>query len=454
MAVTAILFATPSAGAQSWTDVGEATLVDGWVLPMFGIDQMQPKNQYKVLLQKSTSNEGLYRLVNPYMSGPVANLNNHETKTGYIEFDVSDPDHVVFNKKAAGFAYMDPNDGEKRFNEFYCVNDLGYKMINYTSYTKEQLISMLGDYMSFTTFKDGVVKLDYFDYGDGDIVYDAHYGTDEKPTCYGYWTGPDDKPINMKARIIFPGATYEEGDDDSGNNQGGNDGDDGDEEDNNTGGDSGNTDPGEGDDPGNREPAEDDPNAIMMSAFMTAQLDMNQGMTSPPDLNEPEEFELTAIYYPSTNILKFNSFANSDEPLEFDVDLETGNAEAPGQIALVDDGFTYYYADIATKEDIVTGTLENTEDNTTTMTVAPWGELLLAYQFFNSAYYNTVIVLDGRIPGLLGEENLPTGVGTIENAGPSEVRYFNLQGIEVKNPTPGTILIRREGNKAMKVMTR
>lgn len=43
----------------------------------------------------------------------------------------------------------------------------------------------------------------------------------------------------------------------------------------------------------------------------------------------------------------------------------------------------------------------------------------------------------------------------VEEIAPSEnveVRYFNLQGVEVKNPAKGSVVIRMEGNKAAKVI--
>lgn len=54
----------------------------------------------------------------------------------------------------------------------------------------------------------------------------------------------------------------------------------------------------------------------------------------------------------------------------------------------------------------------------------------------------------------VGGENqsIATGVTDIEAAAEGEVRYYNLQGVEVKNPVEGTILIRVEGNKATKVV--
>lgn len=190
----------------AWKDLGDATFMDGWVLPMLGIDQTLEANQWKVPLQQSTEDPNVYRLVDPYhVAGTAAAEANLSTKPGYIEFDVTDPGQVLFHKVNAGFAYNSTSDGEKKFNEFYCVNMLCYYMLQYSNYTREQIVSMMGRYMAFTTFEDGVVSLTYND-TDG-LVYDAHYGTEYKPVCNGFWYYEENYkniPVNMTARIVFP----------------------------------------------------------------------------------------------------------------------------------------------------------------------------------------------------------------------------------------------------------
>lgn len=197
-----------------WIDLGDATLMDGWVLPMLGIDQTKQENWYKVPLQQNRDDEHLYRLVNPYMVGPAAEANIHATKEGYIEFNISDPEHVLFNKVEAGFAYNDARDGEKKFNQFYCMNDLGATALRYSNYEISQIIQLMGKDIIFTTYEDGVVTLgaDLLDnrFGDGSLSYDARYGTESKPDCNGIWWNNNDRPINMSARIYFPDAELPE----------------------------------------------------------------------------------------------------------------------------------------------------------------------------------------------------------------------------------------------------
>ena len=46
------------------------------------------------------------------------------------------------------------------------------------------------------------------------------------------------------------------------------------------------------------------------------------------------------------------------------------------------------------------------------------------------------------------------GISTIANDGDTEATYFNLQGMPVANPAKGTVVIRRQGNRAEKVLVK
>ncbi|MDE7120187.1 MAG: hypothetical protein K2O10_06215, partial [Muribaculaceae bacterium] len=136
----------------NWTSIGNATLVDGWVLPYFDINQNDPANQYEVELQQNDENKNVYRLVDPYHGNcPIADY-NESTTVGYIQFDVTDPDHVMFEAVDAGFAYS-----QAGVKQFYCLNTLAFAC-NYLQASAEQVIA--GDYgIPYTTFKNGVVSL-------------------------------------------------------------------------------------------------------------------------------------------------------------------------------------------------------------------------------------------------------------------------------------------------------
>lgn len=180
---------------EDWTDIGDATFIDGWVIPGFYADQFQ--FPYQVPAQQNKENPNLYRLVGPYHHGPVAEVNQAQN-TGYIKFDISDPEHVVFYQVDSGFSNFDL--WQLRF---YCYNQLGsYLMQAPEGVTLNSLIQQLGDEIPYTTFKDGVVKLSYKDIPSQDLrLYDANFGNQIKPLGGYMWTD-----VSMLASITLPSA--------------------------------------------------------------------------------------------------------------------------------------------------------------------------------------------------------------------------------------------------------
>lgn len=188
---------------SSWTDMGMATFMDGWVLPAWGIDQTDPANQYKVALQQNVENPNVYRLVNPYQSGPAAEYNSNKTG-GYIVFDVTDPDHVLFTKSQAGFA-----NSSMSVSTFYCYNTLGAIYADYLSSGGkdpiELVIDVIGDQILYTTFKNGVVSLgSRVDPSTGAVEYDANFGVQSNPNGGYVWQNNQGQSPNMVASITFP----------------------------------------------------------------------------------------------------------------------------------------------------------------------------------------------------------------------------------------------------------
>lgn len=186
-----------------WTNIGNATFMDGWLLPGFGIDQFDEKNWYEVPLQRNADNENLYRLVGPYHAGPLADV-NESTAVGYIQFDVTDPDHVMFDIVDAGFAYKQAN-----ISKFYCYNVLAF-LAAYYEVTPAQVIETMGDEMPYTTFKDGVVSLTHIIDSD-EPWYDACFGMQGQVDGGFMWTDESENPIDMTAKIFFPTGSRVDG---------------------------------------------------------------------------------------------------------------------------------------------------------------------------------------------------------------------------------------------------
>ena len=187
---------------EGWKEYGTAKLQDGWVLPLFGMDQTLETNQWEVLVQQNIENNNIYRLVDPYHGeSPVAEY-NASSKVGYIEFDVTDPDHVlVTGNFDSGFSY--PGVG---LNKMYCNNYLQFLASNY-SMTPGEVIEILGDdpEMLYTTYKDNVVLLPskFVDDANG-YLNDAMFGM-TGPGGYG-WQSQDGAATNMESKIFMPSA--------------------------------------------------------------------------------------------------------------------------------------------------------------------------------------------------------------------------------------------------------
>lgn len=79
--------ATELAPGAQWTSVGTAQYTDGWICPLYQMDQ----ETYEVNVE--TLGNGKFRLVNPYKAGVMPSGVDYDGDI-YMEFDVSNPDCV------------------------------------------------------------------------------------------------------------------------------------------------------------------------------------------------------------------------------------------------------------------------------------------------------------------------------------------------------------------------
>lgn len=186
-----------ASAADEWQPAGHALFMDGWLHPGLSLDQHTEAFQYEVPLEKNTVREGVYRLVDPYHLGAPA-LYNDATEPGYIVFDVSDPDHVVFEATNAGFINYYP----MGITEFYCTNNAGYVMSR-RGWDLKTLIQNVGDDFTWTTFKNGVVTLGSMTNKNGETEWDACFGTQNSFPGQNAWFDRDGFPVNMDASITF-----------------------------------------------------------------------------------------------------------------------------------------------------------------------------------------------------------------------------------------------------------
>ena len=185
--------AFPVMDNEDWEAIGNATFMDGWLIPAYGENQAQ--NMYEVAVERNISNHDLFRLVNPYKSGPLADQNSCKTN-GYIVFDISDPDHVVFNLADGGWT-----NSQMGVTTFFPYNWLGVLCLVNPDWYPEEIAEEMGDKIANTTFRDGVVSLENTLNG----VPDTRFGAQFDPTYGMYWAIDDNgTPANMAAKIIFP----------------------------------------------------------------------------------------------------------------------------------------------------------------------------------------------------------------------------------------------------------
>ncbi len=188
---------------EGWESLGMATFQDGWLLPAYNVDQTKEENWYKVELQQNILDKNIYRLVDPYRGEfPFADDNNSTAAHGYIQFNVTDPDHVYFDAVDAGFANNDFG-----LVKFYCYNGMTYCMGNFNASAAEVIAALESEgETSWTTFKDGVLTVPCeYDSTQG-WISDAIFG--DQTNKYGGWVwNADNKPVNMEAKIFFPTTT-------------------------------------------------------------------------------------------------------------------------------------------------------------------------------------------------------------------------------------------------------
>ena len=185
--------AFPNMNNDEWEGIGNATFMDGWLIPAYGEDQAA--NMYDVALERNISNPDLFRLVNPYKSGPLASQNSCKTN-GYIVFDISNPDQVVFNLADGGFTNY-----QMGLTTMFPYNWLGVLCLVNPDWYPEEIADAMGDQIAYTTFQDGVVSLENIVGGKPD----TRIGVQFDPTYGLYWAVDDyGTPANMAAKIIFP----------------------------------------------------------------------------------------------------------------------------------------------------------------------------------------------------------------------------------------------------------
>lgn len=134
-----------------WTELGDATFGDGWMMGTYGLDPAQ-FGTYKVAVEESASNPGLYRLINPYVgsANPLYGfgVENYETNPVNLIVDATDPECVVVEAQYCGF-----DEGEYG-GKYYVSNQEGIYVLQ--GKTKEEIKALNFDR---STIENGLISI-------------------------------------------------------------------------------------------------------------------------------------------------------------------------------------------------------------------------------------------------------------------------------------------------------
>lgn len=95
---------------QGWEYYCDGTFIDGWMTPAAGTNSFLDPEEYPytVTIQKFKDIDTRYRIIDPYSCNTYPFLDVFNARTGYIIFDISDPDFVMVEPGVpSGVAYQD-----------------------------------------------------------------------------------------------------------------------------------------------------------------------------------------------------------------------------------------------------------------------------------------------------------------------------------------------------------
>lgn len=143
--------------------------------------------------------------------------------------------------------------------------------------------------------------------------------------------------------------------------------------------------------------------------------DYSGGNLDNPDLDDFTTREVTGEF--ANGILTISNMPNYGMDINFEINMETGEVVAQGQMADEYMDTIYYYSDLATRENAVYGQIVNIEGkDESVLTLQPWG---ISYDWYGTfhwdyVYYHTNVSFDFSIPGLKHEVPLKPEI-TIED---------------------------------------
>ena len=143
------------------------------------------------------------------------------------------------------------------------------------------------------------------------------------------------------------------------------------------------------------------------NGIVSFQIDQNLG-TGDPDLLEGETAPVTASY--EDGVLTISQMMYGFKAVDFTIDMETGDAVASDQVAVIEGSDTFYYYDVESSEKELIGKITNLGSEKCELVLQPWGPgdyFSGLGVYFTVAFYNTVFTFDFAIPGLGAEVAAP-----------------------------------------------
>ena len=411
---------------ENWVELGQGTMIDGFVIPMFLEDlsylEMFPLS---VTVWQSADNEGLYRIEMPYTGAEFNEIltGNINTTPTSIVLDATNPDFVKFAIQYSGMTFpgfnpFDQTDTSGADSDLY-ISDIATVWINMGLLDEQDII----DYGMGSTFKNGVFT-----------IMPACDVTDDPAKFMGY------SVEGAVAKISIPGASLD-----------------------------------------GRNPAEwrSIGKGMFEDGFIVPGYLKGEKLANPADYAYEVEVEVDdanpGIYrivnpfacanYPAAehNLMPEETYLEIDAT---DPDLVKIMIQYTGFNAMYEDEpVQFYVADYAGFISAMAGDamakqmIESNPGAATTLQDGMFNIPFCGYGFGSSPYEfgGYTWVEEGSedidMPTYPARLHLP-GVNAVKDIefdnADAPVEYFNLQGIRVANPANG-IFIRRQGNKALKV---
>jgi hypothetical protein len=394
-----------SAMADEWRPLGNAVVMDGWITPGYVDDdgnQMDPQEYaFEVPIEESVENPGMYKLINPFGGSDfmLSEFNLDGNTPSDIVIDARDRTFVIIQPQYCGFTDADADEASGQYK--YYISDMGTYMYNLGQ--QREVINILkcastmsGNIISipqptFGTTADHAIQAWDPSYPAAIILPDETITSDENWETVGTATITDG--------WMMPGWTDN-----------------------------------------------DDKTYVVADHPFTCDLQMNTENPNIIGLVDPfssDDYELSCYNLSASHVRIVLDIT--------DPDFVTLEPQFSGFIARKDNDIMSFYINEAgnymlskgyTREAIIErGNNSTLKDGLITISTPLFGFAIDdAGKIWNSPQAATIrIESDGVSSAIVDQDNTPA-------------EYYNLQGVKISNPSKGMLYIKRQGDKASKII--